>query len=177
MKKTQTQTFQIYKPRKEILYDTDHDKYYLKYSNDTKLYNSNLFGIKIPQTFNNLILGSYKDRILSHSMDKINFNVDNSIYRPQSNKFEGYAQFARPLVIPFTNETHPKTIKYLNDTKDKVENGFLTPKNKTIFKHKLNQGLDFYYGKINNIADTKGKNLFLKEINECLFNEKRREII
>ena len=175
MKKTETQMLQIFKPRKEILYDTDHGRYYLKYENDNKLYNSNLFGNKNPHTFNNIVLGSYKDRIISHSMDKINFKVDNSLYRPQPNKFEGYTQFARPLVIPFTNVTNPQAKKYLNDTISKVENVFLTPKNKTIFEHKFNQGLDFYSGTINNTTSAKGKNLFLKKINECLIKEKNEK--
>ena len=112
MIKNQTQALKLFKPQKQILYDTDRDKYYLKYDNDNKLYESNAFGNKKTQNFNNIFLSSYKDRILSHSMDKINFGVDNSLYRPQSGKFEGYAQFARPLVVPFTNVTQQKAKKY-----------------------------------------------------------------
>ena len=175
MIKNQTQALELFKPQKQILYDTDRDKYYLKYDNDNKLYESNVFGNKKTQNFNNIFLSSYKDRILSHSMDKINFGVDNSLYRPQSGKFEGYAQFARPLVVPFTNVTQPKAKKYFQDSIGKVEETFCTPKNKTIFQHKLNQGLDFYTGTINNISDTKGKDLFLKKINECLNKEKNEK--
>ena len=166
------QTLDIYKPNKQILYDIDHNKYFLKYENDTKLYNSNLFGIKTPKEYcSNIILSSYKDRILSHSMDKINFKVDNSLYRPQSNRFEGYTQFARPLVVPFTNISQPQTRKYLYETISKLKNDFITEKNKNIFDKKLNKGLHYYTGTISNISDIKGKNLFLKKINECLKQE------
>ena len=166
------QTLDIYKPNKQILYDIDHNKYFLKYENDTKLYNSNLFGIKTPKEYcSNIILSSYKDRILSHSMDKINFKVDNSLYRPQSNRFEGYTQFARPLVVPFTNISQPQTRKYLYETISKLKNDFVIEKNKNIFDKKLNKGLHYYTGTISNISDIKGKNLFLKKINECLKQE------
>ena len=175
MKKNQSKALNMYKPNKQILYDTDHDKYYLKYDNDNKLYKANAFGDKTPQNFNTIFLSSYKDRILSHSMDKINFGVDNSLYRPQPGKFEGYAQFARPLVVPFTNVTQPKAKKYFKDSIGKVEEAFVTPKNKTIFEHKLNEGLDFYTGTVNNISDKKSKDLFLKKINECLNKEKNEK--
>ena len=175
MKKNQSKALNMYKPNKQILYDTDHDKYYLKYDNDNKLYKANAFGDKAPQNFNTIFLSSYKDRILSHSMDKINFGVDNSLYRPQPGKFEGCAQFARPLVVPFTNVAQPKAKKYFKDSIGKVEEAFVTPKNKTIFEHKLNEGLDFYTGTINNISDKKSKDLFLKKINECLNKEKNEK--
>ena len=163
------QSLDISHTNKQILYDIDRDKYYLKYENNNKLYNSNLFGIKTPKQYSsNIILSSYKDRILSHSMDKINFNVDNSLYRPQPNRFEGYTQFARPLVFPFTNIAQPETRKYLYETMLKVKNDFVTQKNKNIFTKKLNRGLHYYTGSINNISDTKNKNLFLKKINDCL---------
>ena len=178
MKKTPTQTLDIFRPRKEILYDIDYDKYYLKYENDTKLYNSNIFGAKTPQMqATNIFLGTYKDRILSHSMDKINFNVDNTLYRPQHSRFEGYFQFARPLVVPFTNVAQPKTKKYLDEALSKVRNEFITPKNQDIFSKKLNQGLHYYTGTINNISDEKGKNLFLKKINDCLIKESKANIL
>ena len=166
------QSLDISHTNKQILYDIDRDKYYLKYENNNKLYNSNLFGIKTPKQYSsNITLSSYKDRILSHSMDKINFNVDNSLYRPQPNRFEGYTQFARPLVFPFTNIAQPETRKYLYETMLKVKNDFVTQKNKNIFTKKLNRGLHYYTGSINNISDTKNKNLFLKKINDCLQKE------
>ena len=173
MKKTQTQTLENSKTRKEIVYDTDHNKYYLKYEKDRKLYGANLFGNKTPKMMTNIFLSTYKEKVLSHSMDKINFKFDNSLYRPQNTKFEGYAQFARPLVLPFTNVAQTQAKKYLSETIGKFKNNFLTPKNKIIFSTKLNQGLDFYTGTITNIADNKGKNLFLKKINECLNKENK----
>lgn len=176
MKKTLINSLEHYKPRKEIIYDIDLNKYYLKYENNSKLFNSNIFGSKIPQSFSSpKNLGSYKERILSLSMDKINFKVDKSLYRPQSKRFEGYTQFARPLVIPFTNVSHSQTRKYLYENIGKIENVFLTPKNKSIFNKKLNQGLAFYTGTISNIADNKGKKLFIKKINECLDKEKNEK--
>ena len=168
MRKYPTEALEFNKPRREILYETDRNKYYLKYENDRKLYDSNIFGKKAPQMLTNTVLPTYKERILSHSMDKINFKIDNTLYRPQHNRFEGYTQFARPLVIPFTNVTQKQMRKYLNDTINKIEKSYLTPKNKTIFQQKLNQGLGFYTGTINDMSDTKGKNLFIKKINDCL---------
>ena len=174
MKKKSTEPLEQYRPRKEILYDMDLNKYYLKYENNSKLFNSNIFGVNTPQTFSSpKILGSYKERVLSHSMDKINFKVDKSLYRPQSKRFEGYTQFPRPLVVPFTNVSQSQTRKYLYENIGKIKNVFLTPKNKTIFAQKLNQGLDFYTGTINNIADNKNKKKLIKKINECIAEEEK----
>ena len=170
--KKHNQSLDLYKPNRQILYDIDHGKYYLKYENDTKLYNSNLFGIKTPKEYSaNIIISSYKDRILSHSMEKIDFKVDNSLYRPQPNRFEGYTQFPRPLVVPFNNIAQPETRSYLYNTINLIKNDFITQKNKNIFTKKLNRGLHYYTGSINNLSDTKGKKLFLKKINECLQEE------
>ena len=36
MRKNKTQTLEFNKPNKQILYDIDHGKYYLKYDNDKK---------------------------------------------------------------------------------------------------------------------------------------------
>ena len=170
--KKDNQSLELYKPNRQILYDIDHGKYYLKYENDIKLYNSNLFGLKTPKKYcANIIISSYKDRILSHSMDKIDFKVDNSLYRPQPNRFEGYTQFPRPLVVPFNNIAQPETRSYLYNTINVIKNDFITQKNKNIFTKKLNRGLHYYTGSINNLSDTKGKKLFLKKINECLQEE------
>ena len=174
MKKKSTEPLEQYKPRKEILYDIDLNKYYLKYENNSKLFNSNIFGANTPQTFSSpKKLGSYKERVLSHSMDKINFKVDKSLYRPQSKRFEGYTQFARPLVVPFTNISQSKSRKYLYENIDKIKNVFLTPKNKSIVSKKLNQGLEFYTGTINNITDNKNKKIVIKKIDECLVEEQK----
>ena len=168
MRKNKTQTLEFNKPNKQILYDIDHGKYYLKYDNDKKLYNSNIFGNKTPKMLTNTVLTTYKEKVLSHSMDRINFNFDKSLYRPQHNRFEGYTQFARPLVVPFTNVAQPQMRKYLNNTIGKFKTAYLTPKNKNIFCQKLNQGLEFYTGTINNMSNNKEKNLFLKKINESI---------
>ena len=174
MKKTKTLALENNKLGKEILYDMEHNKYYLKYLKDRKLYCSNLFGKKNPKMMTNIFLSTYKEKVSSHSMDKIKFKLDNSLYRPQPNKFEGYAQFARPLVMPFTNITDPKAKKYFSETLGKFRDTFLTPKNQILFSKKLNQGLDYYTGTINNISDTKGKTLFLNKINECLNKENKK---
>ena len=166
------QSLDISNSNKQILYDIDHNKYYLKYENDKTLYNSNIFGMKTPKQYSsNIIISAYKDRILSNSMDKINFKVDNSLYHPQSNRFEGYTQFPRPLVVPFTNIAQPETRKYLYETMLKIKNDFVIKKNKDIFTKKLNRGLHYYTGTIHNLSDNKNKNLFLKKINECLQKE------
>ena len=166
------QSLDISNSYKQILYDIDHNKYYLKYENDKTLYNSNIFGMKTPKQYSsNIIISAYKDRILSNSMDKINFKVDNSLYHPQTNRFEGYTQFPRPLVVPFTNIAQPETRKYLYETMLKIKNDFVIQKNKDIFTKKLNRGLHYYTGTIHNLSDNKNKNLFLKKINECLQKE------
>ena len=161
-----------YNPKKEITFDMDTNKYSLKYDNSSKLYDSNLFGVKTSR----MIVGhtgfsSYHNRILAHSMDKIKFKIDQSLYRPQGSKFEGYAQFARPLAIPFTNIARPEMRKYLNKTIEKTKNSFFTPKNKDMFNTKMNQGLDYYTGTLNNLSDNKNKKLFLNRINCCITNE------
>ena len=94
----------LHDPTKQILFDIDKDKYFLKNENSIKLYESNKFGQKKPK-LNILQTGyaKYNERIQTNSIDKLNFKIDDSLYHPQSLLFEGYTQFPRPIVIPFSN--------------------------------------------------------------------------
>ena len=159
----------LYTPSKQLLFDMDKNKYFIKNSESTKLFESNLLGkkkvqINLPQTG----LATYSERIKTNSVDKISFKVDDSLYHPQSLRFEGYSQFPRPLVLPFSNITKTKLQKNLISDLTKNDGIFTLPKNKEILNKKTNEGLYFYSGTINNLVNTKNKEYVLKKINDTL---------
>ena len=160
------------KPNKQILFDVDRDKFYLKYDNNKKLHLSNKFGKKIPKIkLGHTGFANYNDRIKINTIDQLDFAIDDSLYRPQSLFFEGYAQFPRPLAPPLTNVTQYKFHKNIINTLKKKKNLFTTPKNKNIFNKKTNQGLYFYTGKINNLANKKNKQIVINQINNAISSE------
>ena len=176
MKKGSFSMKNINEPKKQIIYDTDRDRYYLKEKDKNKLYETNKFGkkkatINIPQTG----FAKYNER-LTNSIDKLNFNIDDSLYHPQSLRFEGYSQFPRPLILPFSNVTSIKLQKNIIDNLKKTHSFFTTHKNKKILEKKLNKGLTFYSGKINNLENKRNKQKVLNKIDEALsFDEKNKE--
>jgi hypothetical protein len=175
-KKSSLSMKNIIEPNKQIIYDIDQDKYFLKEKENNKLYESNQYGqkkakINIPQTG----FANYNERILTKSIDKINFNIDESLYRPQSLRFDGYSQFPRPLILPFSNVTSIKLRNNIIEKLKKTNRYFTTYKNKKILNKKLNKGLSFYTGTIN-IANTKNKKKLLDKINGALSADERRNI-
>ena len=167
----------LHNPNKQILFDIDKDKYFLKNENSIKLYESNKFGQKKPK-LNILQTGfaKYNERIQTNSIDKLNFNIDDSLYHPQSLLFEGYTQFPRPVVIPFSNITKIKLQKNLINNLKKNNNFLKTSKNKNILNKKTNEGLCFYSGTINNIVNKKNKQYVLDKINNALSYDENRNI-
>ena len=167
----------IHKPNKQVFFDMDKNKYYLKYDNSIKLYESNILGLKkkrenIPQTG----FAKYNDRILSNSIEKLDFKLDNSLYRPQSLRFVGYSQFPRPIVIPFSNISKIKLQKNLVKDIQNAKHIFNLENNKTKLNKKTNSGLYFYTVTTNNIVDTKNKNIVLDRINEALSFDENENI-
>jgi len=167
----------IHKPNKELFFDMDANKYFIKSENDIKLYESNLFGkkkakINLPQTG----FAKYNDRIMTNSIEKLSFKIDDSLYHPQSLRFEGYSQYPRPLIIPFSNIVHTKLQKNLKKDLIKTEGIFTTIKNKNILNKKTNKGLCFYTGTINNLVNTKNRESVLNKINDTISYENKNEL-
>ena len=167
----------ILKPNKELFFDMDLNKYFIKSENDINLYESNLFGkkkakINLPQTG----FAKYNDRIMTNSIEKLSFKIDDSLYHPQSSKFEGYSQFPRPLIIPFSNIVNSKLQKNLKKDLLKTEGIFTTIKNKNILNKKANNGLYFYTGTINNLVNIKNRESVLSKINDTISYENKNEV-
>ena len=166
----------IHKPNKELFFDMDANKYFIKIEDDINLYESNLFGkkkakINLPQTG----FAKYNDRIMTNSIEKLSYKIDDSLYHPQSLRFEGYSQYPRPLIIPFSNILHSKLQKNLKKDLLKTEGIFTTIKNKNILNKKTNKGLYFYTGTINNLVNTKNREYVLNKINDTLSYEEKNE--
>ena len=166
----------IHKPNKELFFDMDANKYFIKIEDDINLYESNLFGkkkakINLPQTG----FAKYNDRIMTNSIEKLSYKIDDSLYHPQSLRFEGYSQYPRPLIIPFSNILHSKLQKNLKKDLLKTEGIFTTIKNKNILNKKTNKGLYFYTGTINNLVNTKNREYVLNKINDTLSYEDKNE--
>ena len=179
MKKTNSLSMKnIHVPKKEILFDIDKDKYFLKIEDNIKFYETNKFGKKKPKiNLSQTGLATYNDRILTNSIDKINFKIDDSLYHPQSLRFEGYSQFPRPLIIPFSNNiTKIKIYKNLIDELRKTDSYFTTSKNKNILNKKTNEGLSFFSGTINNIVNKKNKQYVVNKINDALSYDENKNI-
>jgi len=159
----------LHNSKRQLLFNMDKNRYYLKYDDNSKIFESNIFALKTPQVnVPQTGFAKYNDRILTNSVEKLNFKVDNSLYHPQSLRFEGYTQFPRPLIIPFSNISKIKLQKNLLNDLKKTEYIFTTDKNKNILNKKTNTGLSFYSGTINNIVNKKNKKLILNKINEAL---------
>ena len=155
----------IHKPHKQLFFDMDKNKYYLKYDDSIKLYESNILALKKPrENIPQAGFAKYNDRILSNSIEKLDFQLDNSLYRPQSLRFEGYSQFPRPIVTPFSNISKIKLQKNLVKDLNNTKHIFNVENNKNILNKKTNSGLYFYTGTINNIVDSKNKNIVLGRI-------------
>ena len=161
---------------KQLFFDLDKNKYYLKYDDNRKLYESNVLALKKPQiNISQTGFAKYNDRIHSNSIEKLNFKIDDSLYHPQSLRFEGYSQFPRPLIIPFSNISKLKLQKHLKDLQN-TENFFTTNKNKNIFNKKINEGLHFYSGTINSLVNTENKKIVLNKINDALSFDENENI-
>lgn len=168
----------LYKPCKQLYFDMDTDKYYLKYIDNPKLFESNIFAIKKAQiNVSQTGFAKYNDRIVSNTIDKLDFKIDDSLYHPQSLRFEGYSQFPRPLAIPFSNISKIKLQKNLIKDLRKTKNIFTTTKNKNILNKKTNTGLEFYSGTINNIVNIKNKKNILNKINEFLSSDDKEKFL
>ena len=69
---------------KQLYSDMDTDKYYLKYIDDPKLYESNIIAIKRAQINTPQIgFAKYNDRLINNTIDKLDFKIDDSLYHPQ----------------------------------------------------------------------------------------------
>lgn len=167
----------IHKSNKQLFFDIDKNKYYLKYEDNIKLYESNILALKKPkENISQAGFAKYNDRILSNSIEKMDFKLDNSLYRPQSLRFEGYSQFPRPIVIPFSNISKIKLQKNLVKDLKNTKHIFNIENNKNILNKKTNSGLYFYTGTINNIVDTKNKKIVINRINEALSFDENENI-
>ena len=162
--------------KKELIFDEEKNKYFLLDKKTGKLKETNLFGkisshINIPQVGK----ASYVERVSSNSLKELNFNIDNTLYRPISNHFDGYSQFPRPLIRPFSNARNIPNKKTI--VKNIINNKHLLNilQNKKLFtglKNNLNSKLNYYTGQISNISNSDNKKNVLKIIDDTLKDTK-----
>ena len=160
----------LHQSEKQILFDIDKGKYYLKNNDNIKIIESNLFGKKKAQVnIEQTGIAKYSNRINTNSIEKLNFKIDNSLYHPQTSRFEGYSQFPRPLITPFANSvSKTKLQKNLIKEITKTDAILTVQKNKNVLNKKTNEGLPYYSGTINNLVNTKNREYVLKKINDGL---------
>ena len=108
---------------KQIEYNTETSKLTLIDYNNNK-FECNLFGQELP-TFKPYITGTafYQKRKEMNDIKPLTFEID-TLYHPQTRKFEGYFPYPRPLSLPFINECRDPSlfIKALkNDHRMKTE--------------------------------------------------------
>ena len=162
--------------KKELIFDEEKNKYFLLDKKTGKLNETNLFGkiashINIPQVGK----ATYEERVSSKSLNELNFNIDNNLYRPISNHFDGYSQFPRPLIRPFSNTKNiSNKKKIINNI---INNKYLLNilKNQKLFtsiNNNLNSKLNYYTGQLSNISNSDNKNNVLKIIDDALNNKK-----
>lgn len=164
----------LHQSEKQILFDMDKGKYYLKNNDNIKIIESNLFGKKKAQVnIEQTGIAKYSNRINTNSIEKLNFKIDNSLYHPQTSRFEGYSQFPRPLITPFANSvSKTKLQKNLIKEITKTDAILTVQKNKNVLNKKTNEGLPYYSGTINNLVNTKNREYVLKKINDGLTDNK-----
>ena len=164
--------------KKELIFDEEKNKYFLFDKKNGKLNKANLFGkitshINIPQVGK----ATYAERISSKTLKELNFNIDNTLYRPISNHFDGYTQFPRPLTRPFSNakNIHNKKMFINNITNNEYLLNIL--KNKKLFtgnNDKINSKLNYYTCQLSNIINYDNRNSVLKIIDNALNNKKSK---
>lgn len=164
----------LHQSEKQILFDMDKGKYYLKNNDNIKIIESNLFGKKKAQVnIEQTGIAKYSNRINTNSIEKLKFKIDNSLYHPQTSRFEGYSQFPRPLITPFANSvSKTKLQKNLIKEITKTDAILTVQKNKNVLNKKTNEGLPYYSGTINNLVNTKNREYVLKKINDGLTDNK-----
>ena len=75
----------LHNSKRQLLFNMDKNKYYLKYDDNNKIFESNIFALKTPQVnIPQTGFAKYNDRILTNSVEKLDFKVDTSLYHPQS---------------------------------------------------------------------------------------------
>lgn len=149
-----------------IEYDFDKNKYYA-FDETGNSYECNKYGQIFPK-FKNDFTGfvGYQQRLLNKSIFPISHRIDMTLYRPQSKFFEGYFQFPRSKVSPFTN----LKIKNNNSFIDVLKNNNIisVPENKKLFSLKTNKGLGYLTATAASIENKHIENLNKKKIIELI---------
>ena len=98
--------------KKELIYDTDKNKYFLLDKDINKIFPSNIFGKKkIKISNSNLGKLSYKERLKKDLIEKMEHKIDEYLYAPKNKYFEGFSQIPRRLKKPLFNLKNNNSIK------------------------------------------------------------------
>ena len=149
-----------------IEYDFDKNKYYA-FDETGNSYECNKYSQIFPKFKNDFTgFASYQQRLLNKSIFPISHRIDMTLYRPQSKYFEGYFQFPRSKVSPFTN----LKIKNNNSFIDVLKNNNIisVPENKKLFSLKTNKGLGYLTATAASIENKHIENLNKKKIIELI---------
>ena len=176
--------------KKEIIYNTTKDKFYLYEKDKNKFFPANSFGKRIfKNTNNNLGKLTYEERLKKNLIEKLESKLDINLYHPKMKYFDGFAQIPRPLEQPMINfKDESKKEKQILEHKSQILNYIknrsgliMNSKYKEILSRNINnkyappKDLNYYS---NSIADTMNNKYkkeqtrrMIKFINKSLNNE------
>jgi len=153
-----------------IEYDYDKNKYYA-FDETGNSYECNKYGQMFPKFIKDFTgFANYQQRILNKSIFPISHRIDMTLYRPQPKFFEGYSQFPRSKVSPFTN----LKIKNKNNSNNSLINIlknkkiFSVPENKKLLSLKTNNGLGYMTATASSIQNKHIENLNKKKLIELI---------
>ena len=133
--------------KKEIIYNTTKDKFYLYEKDKNKFFPTNSFGKRIfKNTNNNLGKLTYEERLKKNLIEKLESKLEINLYHPRMKYFDGFTQIPRPLEQP--------KINFKDESK----------KEKQILEHK-SQILNYIKNRSGLIMNSKYKEILSRNIN------------
>lgn len=156
---------------RNISLEIDQGKHYF-FDNKGNNYVCNIYGNALPKFRNNIsgFIDGKKRKVMVNSRSlsdilisnryRLSNNSDDKCYLPSINKFEGYAQFPRPICSPFgnipsyiLNKKHKKTLK------DKLSKSFEKEENKNFLKkEEENKGISYITANVKNTFNNNENN-------------------
>ena len=160
--------------KKEIIYNTTKDKFYLYDKDKNKFFPANSFGKRIfKNTNNNVGKLTYEERLKKNLIEKLESKLDINLYHPKMKYFDGFAQIPRPLEQPMINfKDESKKEKQILEPKSQILN-YIKNKSGLIMNSKYKEILS---RNINNkYAPPKDLNYYSNSIADTMNNKYKKE--
>ena len=121
---------------------------------------------------------SLSDILISKEAEQ-NKNPQKKIYLPSLRRFEGYAQFPRPICPPFGNlPTYLMEKNIKTALKNKLSNSCNIEENKILFKkEEKNRGLSFITSCAKEVVNQTKDNITINNINSCRNYNKDKKLL